>query len=95
MTRIYPIAILTAIVALGGAVLFGEHRAFAQYMSISALVLLLEPIVFLCLMLIPLITDFDSESGAAFLVFVLFVLLPLSLPVSALWLARRRQYAIS
>jgi len=91
----YPIALAAAFVAVGSAFLFPEHRRFVVFMSIGALVLLLEPIAFMWRMLVSLIATFNSESGAAFFVFVVYILLPVSLPVVALWLIRERQYGIS
>lgn len=93
--KIYPIALVTAVAALAIAVLFRRYHHFVVAVSIGALVLLLEPIVFLCLMLVPAHYVFDSESAAALFVFVLLVLLPVSLPVLALWLVGRTRYAIS
>jgi hypothetical protein len=90
--KIYPVGFLAAIAAFGAAVLIGKHHRVVVAAAICALVLLLEPITFLCRMLVPLITDFDSESGGALLAFMLSVVLPLSLPILALCLVRRSQH---
>src|SRR5690348_5320363 len=93
--RIYPVAVIAAIVALGVALVSPKHNRFVTAASIGTLALLLEPISFLCLMLVPPIIYFDSESGKAFLAFSVLVILPVSLPVLAVRLARKKQHAIS
>jgi hypothetical protein len=93
--KVYPVALIAAVAALAVAVLCSRKRFLVLAVSFGALGLLLEPIAFLCIQIVPLITDFDSESGEAVLAFVMLVVLPVTLPVLALWLARRKRRRLS
>ena len=87
--RTYPTAFFLALAALLTTLVFHRYFRFAIAVNIAALLLLLGPVAFLCLQLVPLIADFDSGSGDAVLTFLITVVFPVSLPVSAILLARR------
>src|SRR5580765_3075703 len=84
--RTYPTAFFVALGALLTTLVFHRYFRFVIAVNIAALLLLLGPVAFLCLQLVPLVADFDSESGAAALAFLIMVVFPGSLPVSAIHL---------
>jgi hypothetical protein len=88
--RIYPVAILVTIAGFAVALTFWKHNWLVVGVNVVALIMLLEPTVFLSCMLLPLVFDFNSESWAAFATFKLLVLTPICLPVFSLWLQRHR-----
>src|SRR4051794_15783661 len=87
---LFPAGLLIGAMSLLLAAILPRWQRSAYAMGGLALLVLLEPFIFVTYMLAPLIASFDSEAGAALAAWLLLAMLPLALPLSALWLAKRR-----
>jgi hypothetical protein len=90
---LFPAGLFVGAVSLLLAVVLPRWPRSACFVAGLALLVLLEPFIFLTYMLAPIINPIDSDTGIARAVWFLLAVLPLALPLSAIWIAKRRNPA--
>jgi len=90
--RLFPAGLLVAVVAIALVGLLPRWKRSTLLAGSLALLLLVEPFAFLTTMLVPNLFYLDNGFGTALFTWLLLAVLPMMLPLTAMWVVYRRTY---